>query len=267
MNYLLHYRLLMDRARGRILNGYQERHHIIPRCLGGVNSTSNIVSLTPEEHFVAHQLLTKMNPDNPKLAHAAMAMAKNVTGRKAYGWLRRRFAASLIGKKHSPESVERMAAAHRGKRLSKEHKANLSRALIGNQRTKGKPLSAEHKAKVSKANLGRKHSLETRAIFSAALILRHAARTPEERSMSLLKGWATRRKNGWKVEPFSMEHRAKLSATSRGRKPMLGRKHSLETRAKMSVARRGKPNPRKIATPIIAKMFTPPGTPPPEAPK
>lgn len=266
MNYAFHYQLLIDRARGRVLNGYRERHHVIPRCRGGDSSKGNIVCLTPEEHFVAHQLLTKMNPDDPKLTHAAMAMAKHVTGRKAYGWLRRRFAASLIGKKHSAESVERMAAAHRGKHFSKEHRAKMSRSLIGNQRTKGKPLSAEHKAKVSKANLGRTHSLDMRAKFSVALILRHAARTPEERSMSLLKGWTTRRKNGWKVKPFSMEHRTKLSATSKGRKPMLGKKHSLEIRTKMSLARRGKPNPRKVSIPIIAKMFAPQGT-PPEPPK
>lgn len=40
--------------------GYQEKHHIIPRSLGGTNERSNIVRLTAREHFIAHLLLTKM---------------------------------------------------------------------------------------------------------------------------------------------------------------------------------------------------------------
>ena len=34
-------------------------HHIIPKCMGGSNSTSNKVLLTPREHFIAHLLLSK----------------------------------------------------------------------------------------------------------------------------------------------------------------------------------------------------------------
>lgn len=39
---------------------YTEKHHIIPRSLGGDRSESNIVTLTAREHFVCHLLLTKM---------------------------------------------------------------------------------------------------------------------------------------------------------------------------------------------------------------
>lgn len=38
---------------------FTERHHIIPRCMGGSNDNSNIVRLTPREHFIAHCLLVK----------------------------------------------------------------------------------------------------------------------------------------------------------------------------------------------------------------
>lgn len=39
---------------------YTEKHHIIPRSLGGDNTKDNLVHLTAREHFVAHLLLTKM---------------------------------------------------------------------------------------------------------------------------------------------------------------------------------------------------------------
>ena len=37
-----------------------ESHHIVPKCMGGSNSSSNKVLLTPKEHFICHLLLTKM---------------------------------------------------------------------------------------------------------------------------------------------------------------------------------------------------------------
>lgn len=42
------------------VNTYYETHHIIPRCLGGNNSKSNLVKLTAKEHFVCHRLLVYM---------------------------------------------------------------------------------------------------------------------------------------------------------------------------------------------------------------
>lgn len=43
------------------LTGYTERHHIIPRSLGGGNEAGNLVRLTPEDHFFAHLLLAKVH--------------------------------------------------------------------------------------------------------------------------------------------------------------------------------------------------------------
>ena len=44
MNYKKHYDKLVDRSRNRMLDGYVEKHHIVPRCLGGADDTSNIVN-------------------------------------------------------------------------------------------------------------------------------------------------------------------------------------------------------------------------------
>lgn len=93
MNYFKHYDQLISKARNRILTGYYETHHIIPRCMGGNDDSSNLVDLTPEEHFVAHQLLHKMYPENIKLLTAVNYMTVGkFRSNKRYAWIRKKFA-------------------------------------------------------------------------------------------------------------------------------------------------------------------------------
>ena len=91
MNYKKIYDSLIERGRTRVLNCYKEKHHIVPLCMSGTNDAFNLVDLTPEEHYVAHQLLTKIYPDNYALAKAAHMMVCNRPSNKYYGWLRKRF--------------------------------------------------------------------------------------------------------------------------------------------------------------------------------
>jgi hypothetical protein len=98
MNYKLIYENLVERGQLRTsIVGYKERHHIIPRCMGGSDDTSNLVELTPEEHFLAHQLLVKIYPTSINLWRAALLMAsgnpatnKGRNNNKLYGWLKRK---------------------------------------------------------------------------------------------------------------------------------------------------------------------------------
>jgi hypothetical protein len=97
MNYKKHYDLLISRAKTRTITGYKERHHIIPRCLGGSDEATNLVDLLPEEHYVAHQLLVKIYPNcSPLIKAAAMMCINSLTqqrnSNKMYGWLRKRLA-------------------------------------------------------------------------------------------------------------------------------------------------------------------------------
>lgn len=98
MNYQKHYGLLIERARVRKLEGYSERHHITPKCLGGNDDPDNLVDLTPEEHYIAHQLLVKMYPSHPGLVWAAIKMTQNsfatTRSNKLYGWLKRKHSAA-----------------------------------------------------------------------------------------------------------------------------------------------------------------------------
>lgn len=74
MNYQNVYSRLVDRAKTRQLIGYKEKHHIVPKCLGGSNKSANLVELTVREHYICHLLLVKIHPDNPKLWYALDAM-------------------------------------------------------------------------------------------------------------------------------------------------------------------------------------------------
>lgn len=92
MNYAKIYNSLIERAKSRELNCYYEVHHIVPKCMGGSDDKENLANLTPEEHYIAHQLLAKMYPNEPKLIRACIMMIPNRPANKLYGWIKRKFA-------------------------------------------------------------------------------------------------------------------------------------------------------------------------------
>lgn len=81
MNYKKIYEALVSKD-----TTYQvfEVHHKVPKCMGGDDSSQNLVKLSHREHWLAHKLLTKIYPDNNKLwfAFAAMSMNRNLTSRQ-----------------------------------------------------------------------------------------------------------------------------------------------------------------------------------------
>lgn len=107
MDYQRIYDILVTRGKNRVLAEYAESHHILPRCLGGTDDPDNLVNLTPEEHYLCHQLLVKIHPNNAKLLNAAMFMTANGMGRrsnKVYGWLKRRYSEYMRGP-NNPQKV------------------------------------------------------------------------------------------------------------------------------------------------------------------
>lgn len=189
MNYQAHYQRLVDRAKSRILEGYVERHHITPKCIGGSNDKSNIVLLTPEEHYVAHQLLVKIYPHVKGLVYACIAMCgkgrTQTRNNKAYGWIRK--SQSLInkgrtspwkGRKFTEEQLAKMSAnrkgkgfhdtawreAHRARMLGNKYNAGrkwdptvvAKRAASNSLAQKGKRLSDSHKEALRLAWVKRK---------------------------------------------------------------------------------------------------------------
>lgn len=83
-------------------NGYTERHHILPRSMGGDDGAANLIRLTAEDHFFAHLLLAKMHGGRMWAPIAFMIGGqrndwKPVRSRREYGWIKRYMAASLGG--------------------------------------------------------------------------------------------------------------------------------------------------------------------------
>ena len=179
MDYQKHYDTLIQRARARRIIGLTESHHVRPRCMGGSNIAENIVELTPEEHFVAHQLLVKIYPKHKGLIKAAAMMSATRRSSRYYGWLRRKYSESLTGIPRTPEARANMSKAAL---TSVKAKAALEKLHIAK---KGVPKSEEARRKMSAGHMGKIISTEARANMSAALLGRK----------------------------FSAEWRAKLSAT------------------------------------------------------
>lgn len=147
---------------------YYEKHHIVPRCLGGLDAKDNIVLLTAEEHWLVHLLLVKMHPGNSKLIYACQAMSMSGgynkrTTNKLFGWIRR-------------EYCEAMSIQRKGNVVSQEQKDKISATLKG--RSAPHQLGANNVAKrpevakkISLARTGQKlgpKSEETKKRISAA---------------------------------------------------------------------------------------------------
>lgn len=169
MNYKNIYDSLINKAQQRHLDAYTEQHHIVPRCMGGLDDPINLVRLTPEEHYVAHQLLIKIYPSETKLVLAARYMTNGNTkngGRqnnRMYGWLKRRFSETMrnlnLGKKQSSETKKKRSDKMKGvtrKPLSIEsiEKRTATRRLRNSGSTR-KPRSPATKKKLSDANKGK----------------------------------------------------------------------------------------------------------------
>jgi|SRR5690554_419453 len=148
MNYERIYNNLITRGKERGWTKksapcYVERHHILPRSMGGGDNKENIVYLTAKEHFVAHHLLWRIHrnrqtyyalvcmlhdkrnnrvsfPEIPRLREKAMLFARRGENHPLYG----------IG--HTEEARKKMSQSHKGKVLSSETRCRMSNARKGN---------------------------------------------------------------------------------------------------------------------------------------
>lgn len=204
MNYRKHYDLLISRAQSRIINGYSEKHHIIPRCMGGADEPENIVCLTAEEHYLAHQLLVKMYPKHKGIVMAANIMGTSMNeGRlsnKQFGWIRRRMANVMTGRTLSEETRKKMSDAAKGKKLSEETKRKIS------EYQRGKTVSEDTREKMKRSFKGRNaktyHLIDPNGekitVTNVAQFCRDTG-IPEHAMRHLLRG-ETKTCKGWSLQ-------------------------------------------------------------------
>lgn len=150
---------LIERAKYRSLQHYSERHHIIPKSLGGaLKDKNNIVRLTGREHLIAHKLLYRMvlSKDHKfKMACALHRMKKPI--HSDFVLTSREFERIRII--HAKEISQ-----HRiGIKFSDQHRANISKVV------KGRKLSDSCCAKMSKSRTGKLRTEELKNKVSEGL--------------------------------------------------------------------------------------------------
>lgn len=124
------------------LKHYYERHHIIPRSLGGTNDKDNLVLLTAKEHFICHHLLIKMAANKQiriKMIHAFWRMtntpqqAQRITSR-IYNSIKEERSRHIsnsykgngnhfYGKKHTEQTKSKMRELARGRNPHNNYKS------------------------------------------------------------------------------------------------------------------------------------------------
>ena len=172
--YTIWYYKIISAARGRTVNGYIERHHIIPKSMGGDNSSTNLVKLTAREHFICHRLLTKMVTGIPKrkmlqavwcFTRSSNNQSRHIINSRTYGIIREELSKTL--------SLERKGIMHKGRKFIKRN--SWVRGVTHSEETKAKmreswksrpPRTQEHKDAIATAGLGRKASEETKRKMS-----------------------------------------------------------------------------------------------------
>lgn len=292
MDYGRVYReFIADRKSKPRPEGYTERHHILPRSLGGGNEPENLIDLTAEDHFFAHLLLAKIHGGG--MWHALNAMANGplvgmrshsirylLMRRRWYDVAKKEFAIAhskrmkgrftgqdhpMYGKPCSPIALEKLKARLAdgfNPMATPEARKKCADA------NRGKVRSPETRARISQAKLGKKMSEAGRRAISdgkkglklapettakIAAANRGKKRTPEQ--VAAMRARLTGRK-------LSPEHAAKCAENLRHASRMRGKRHSSETKARMSAVNQARKayhavhggDIRKITIPMMRQV-------------
>ncbi len=148
------YNKLIENAKNRELSdGYYETHHIVPRSEGGLDVVSNLVKLTPREHYIAHKLLFLDNPNNMQRVATFWLMSNQhkIKSGRIYQELKNIFLNKVMGKPKSEEHKNKISQANLGKPKSKKHVDKMKASLPNRKGTsnpnygKGKPIIIDNK--------------------------------------------------------------------------------------------------------------------------
>lgn len=170
-----------------------ERHHILPKSLGGSDDASNLIYITAREHFICHWLLIKiyatgeehwkmlnalrmMRAENPNQKRYKTKITSRVYARlkeeysKLQSQLKKGIGNGMYGKSHSAEAKEKIRQAHIGMKLTEHQKEKLSLSKLGKKR---QPFSDEWRNNLSMVRsgegngmFGRSHSEETKRLMA-----------------------------------------------------------------------------------------------------
>ena len=181
--------------------GY-ERHHILPRSLNGTDEKSNLIYITPRQHFICHWLLIKIystGEEHWKMLNALRMMRAENPNQKRYHTKITSRVYERLKLEYAALQSERMRGENNPmyqRPVSEEVRKGRSLRARGDNNPAKKPGAGE---KIRQSKLGKKR------------------------------------------QEFSKEWLENLSLAKRGENNnMFGKHHSEETRAKMSAKARGR---------------------------
>lgn len=204
----------IDSLKSQVIDGYSEKHHILPKSMGGTDARDNLIALTPRQHFVAHWMLWKAYGGSMGRAFFMMSNFGK------YGKVNSRTYA--MARADYSEQVSIQMTGKVMPPVSEETRQKMSQSATGRK------VSDATKAKISAFQKGRKHDAEFSHKVSEAKKGKGNGRTGWQQSQE------TRNKIG-QAQVGALNH-------------MHGKKHSMETRLKMAEAHRL----RKLNTPLPA---------------
>lgn len=186
MNYQrIHNQFIADRRAKEselIASGvYVERHHVLPKSLGGGNEPENLIALTAGDHFFAHELLARVHGGHMWLP--LIRMAKMPPQTSFSGVSRERFAYHIARRKHAEFLSRKLkgkrmggviwTAEYREKWSEYQKQNNPMRHETYRKRVsdslKGHDVSQETRDKIRDKATGRRHTEEARKRISEAL--------------------------------------------------------------------------------------------------
>ncbi len=270
-------------TRGRFACGdvYHERHHIIPKCMGGGNDEENLIDLFAREHFEAHRLLVLEKPNNDKLAYAWNMMCNSKNGdyqitaeeyEKARIDFARFISESKKGKSRSEETCDKLSKYMKAQWENPEWRNNMTELLRPTYKDRQRNDKLSEKAKERLKNpenhplYGKHHTEESKRKNSES----HKGKFPSAETRIKLSESRRGEKNHNYGKPRSEEAKKKQSETMKGRycgennpnygnhklagknHPNYGKPMSEEQKKKLSDAAQGKyvgeknPRARKV---------------------
>ncbi len=173
-NKIISNALEQERTKGSEI--YYENHHIIPTSIGGGDEPSNLILLTPEEHYICHSLLLDFTSgtDRDSMLYAWNCIngmtksgkdvdGENVIGSKRYGELKREFAKEasirfsgennprygknkgedngMFGKTHSQETKNKLSEKKKGFQHTTKSKDKMSEQRKGTNNPRFKQIN------------------------------------------------------------------------------------------------------------------------------
>lgn len=240
--YSVWYYSIINNAKLLERSGYIEKHHIIPKSIGGNNKKENIVKLTAREHFLCHWLLTKMldGNDKQKMSYALWMMMHMTNKHQAERYKINSHTYQLL--KENLAIV--FSDLNKGRKLTEEHKRKISETRkrkiaageivvnenkekykIISEKRKGYKHTNETKRKIGKKHKGKTISMEQREYLSK---LNTGNVVTEETKKKISKRQKEQYASGERV------------AWNKGKKWKKGKKQTIEQRAAASKINKGR---------------------------